>query len=279
MTDPRVVRVLAPNPGPFTLDGTNTWVVGQDPSLVIDPGPDDAQHLLGVLDLAGTIGAIVLTHHHPDHAPGAFRLAELSGAPVWSFSPVGREWPLEDGTLVHGGDVTLRVLHCPGHTPDHVVFFDPDGRALFTGDAVLGRGTSVIDPPEGDLSAYLASLERMLALDPQVIHPGHGLTVRPAGPKLREYLEHRRTREDQVLRALQGRARTPAEIVPDIYGDYPTDLHPAAARSVLAHLLKLELEGAVKRVSPDPDRFALVRSQSDHGSPRPPGDAGPSAST
>jgi len=271
VSEPRVRRLVAPNPGPFTLEGTNTWVVGDGPSLVIDPGPDDAGHLRAVREEASEIGAILLTHHHPDHAPGAARLARLAGASVMAAAPASGERPLEPGDVVEGGDVRLQVVPCPGHTADHVVFFDPVGRALFTGDAVLGRGTSLIDPPEGDLADYLRSLERMAALGAEVIHPGHGPTVRPAAPKLQEYLDHRRERERQVLEALRGGPRAPAEIVPDIYRDYPRELHPAAARSVLAHLLKLEAEGVVTRVSPELERFALVEAGSAHAEPSPDG--------
>jgi glyoxylase-like metal-dependent hydrolase (beta-lactamase superfamily II) len=154
--------------------------------------------------------------------------------------------------------VALTAVHAPGHSSDHVVFFQPEARALFTGDAVLGRGTSVIDPPEGDLLAYLGSLDRMLAMEPETLYPGHGPTIRPAVPKLVEYVEHRRGRERQILLALRSGAATPAEIVPAIYGDHPEALHAAAARSVLAHLIKLEKERMVRRVPPGRDRFVLT---------------------
>jgi glyoxylase-like metal-dependent hydrolase (beta-lactamase superfamily II) len=252
-----VVRVLAPNPGPFTLDGTNTWVVGTGPGLVIDPGPDDAGHLEAVMTQAGEIGAILVTHHHPDHASGASRLSRMSGAVVMAASPLSEEEAVHDGAIIEAGTVTLRAVATPGHTPDHLVFHDERTGSLFTGDAVLGRGTSVIDPPEGDLAAYLRSLEAMIALEPLVIYPGHGPVVRPAVPKLVEDVSHRQDRDRQVLQALRGGARMPEEVVPEIYAGYPQDLHPAAARSVLAHLLKLEREGRVVRVSPSEDRFAL----------------------
>src|SRR6266567_3709330 len=138
----RVRCVLAPNPGPFTLEGTNTWLVGGDPCLVIDPGPEDRGHLEAVAGRAGRIGAILLTHHHPDHAPGAAMLAELSGAPVLAFGPWPGEGPLEDGRIVTADGVALRVLHTPGHSRDHAAFHDPGAETLFTGDSVLGRGTS-----------------------------------------------------------------------------------------------------------------------------------------
>lgn len=258
MSELLVARVLAPNPGPFTLEGTNTWVVGSGPVLVIDPGPDDPRHLEAVLERAGSIEAILLTHHHPDHAPGASRLGQMAAAPVMAASPAGRERALEDGMAVDAAGVSLRVVAAPGHTPDHLVFFARDARALFTGDAVLGRGTSVIDPPEGDLAAYLGSLRAMQDLGPRVIYPGHGPVVTDPATTLREYVEHRRQREEQVLAALRDGARTPEEMVPSIYAGYPAELFPAAARSVLAHLIKLEQEGLVARATSSIDRFTLV---------------------
>src|SRR6266540_2756330 len=147
----RVVRILAPNPGPFTLEGTNTWIVGDRPSLVIDPGPDVPGHVDAVLREAGPVGAILLTHHHPDHAPAAAELAARSGARVLAYRPGRDQVRLPDGGDVEGGGITLRAIHAPGHTADHLVFFDRGSGSLFTGDAVLGRGTSIVDPPEGNL--------------------------------------------------------------------------------------------------------------------------------
>jgi glyoxylase-like metal-dependent hydrolase (beta-lactamase superfamily II) len=243
----------------FTLDGTNTWIIGREPSLVIDPGPDDLeQHVERVAAEASPVAAILVTHHHPDHAPGASLLAELTGAPVKAFQPWEGEQAIADGEEVAGGGAMLRALHAPGHTSDHLVFFDPEDGGLFTGDAVLGWGTSVVDPPDGDLVAYLASLGAMLRLGARTIYPGHGPVVDDAEAKLREYLDHRADRERQVLEGLSNGPKTPEELVPLIYQDYPAELHPAAARSVLAHLLKLVQEGRATRPAPDEDRFALT---------------------
>ena len=259
----RGVRVLAPNPGPFTLDGTNTWIVGENPAIVIDPGPDDAGHLLSVLDAAGPVAAILVTHDHPDHEPGAARLCEAAGVAYRAHRPGPAGERLRDGEEVTAGQVTLRAVHTPGHASDHVAFFMAREGALFTGDAVLGRGTSVIAPPDGDLAAYLRSLRTMLDLGPRTIYPGHGPAVFNAVGKLREYLEHRALRERQVLESLGDGARTPEDIVPGIYaGEVPDEMFPAAARSVLAHLLKLEREGRVHRLKPLSDnRFELVRDR------------------
>lgn len=253
----RIVRILAPNPGVRELDGTNTWIVGRWPAAVIDPGVDDPAHLAEVLEAAGRVGAILLTHDHSDHAPGAATLAARTGAPVLAAGQVGGRERLRDGEAIRMPGVHLVTVATPGHTPDHVAFSLPDDRALFTGDTVLGRGTSVIDPPEGDLAQYLRSLHRLRELGPRTIYPGHGPVVLDALGKLDEYLAHRQMREEQVLAGLAEGPRTPEELVPGIYGDYPVELHPLAARSVLAHLLKLEAEGRVARSRTDGDvRFS-----------------------
>lgn len=243
----RVVRVLAPNPGLRELEGTNTWVVGRWPAAVIDPAVDEASHLHEVVRAAGRVDVIALTHDHPDHAPGAATLAAMTGAPVLAARPPEGGERLHDGQVLRGPGFALTTVATPGHSPDHVAFFAEDGGALFTGDSVLGRGTSVIDPPEGDLAQYLRSLQRMRDLGPRTIYPGHGPVVLDAGAKLDEYLEHRAQREEQVLAGLADGPRTPEDLVPDIYRGYPEELHPLAARSVLAHLLKLEGEGRVER--------------------------------
>ncbi len=247
----KIVRVLAPNPGLRELEGTNTWVVGRWPAAVIDPGPDDPGHLAEVREVAGRVDAILLTHDHPDHAPGAAPLSQATGARVFAARPA-RGWEkLRDGSTLRLPGVELVVVATPGHTPDHVAFQLPGAGALFTGDSVLGRGTSVIDPPEGDLARYLRSLRRLRELAPRTIYPGHGPVVLDGVAKLDEYLEHRAMREEQVLAGLASGPASPESLVPAIYADYPEELHPLAARSVLAHLLKLEGEGRVEQVRSD----------------------------
>jgi glyoxylase-like metal-dependent hydrolase (beta-lactamase superfamily II) len=242
----RVLRILAPNPSVYTLEGTNTWIVGDAPSIVIDPGPDDASHLREIERAADRVGAILLTHAHPDHAPGAEPLAASTGAPIHAFRPPPGGVRLRDGDPIRVGDATVLPIHTPGHTPDHVAFWLERARGLFTGDAVLGRGTSVIDPPEGDLAAYLRSLRRMRDLDPRTLYPGHGPIVLEAGRKLDEYLSHRSERERQILDVLAGRPSSIAEVVDVVYAAYPSEVRALAMRSVLAHLKKLEGEGRVE---------------------------------
>jgi glyoxylase-like metal-dependent hydrolase (beta-lactamase superfamily II) len=247
----RIVRVLCPNPGIRELEGTNTWIVGDGPSIVIDPGPAIWSHLREVASAAGHVGAIVLTHDHPDHAPGAAELAAGTGATIHAFRPPDGAERLRDGHVVSCGPAELIVVATPGHSPDSVCFFLASEAAMFTGDTVLGRGTSVVDPPEGDLAAYLRSLQRLRDLRPRTIHPGHGPLVLDGVGKLDEYLEHRRMREGQILSALAEGGRTVEDLVAVIYQGYAPEVHELAGRSVLAHLLKLEAEGRVRKRTRD----------------------------
>jgi glyoxylase-like metal-dependent hydrolase (beta-lactamase superfamily II)/GNAT superfamily N-acetyltransferase len=243
----RIVRVLAPNADVYTLDGTNTWVVGDPPSIVVDPGPEIPSHLDEVAATAGIVAAVLVTHDHPDHAPAAAAFAGRVGAPLYAFR-LGGAQHLHDGQEVDAGSVRLRAIHAPGHTSDHMVFLESDAGALFTGDAVLGRGTSFIDPPSGDLAQYLRSLERMRALGARTIYPGHGPIVLDAAARLEEYVRHRAEREEQVLAAIATSPTTVDAIVEGIYAGYPAEVRPLGARSVLAHLLKLQAEGRVARI-------------------------------
>jgi glyoxylase-like metal-dependent hydrolase (beta-lactamase superfamily II) len=238
-----IVRVLAPNPSVYTLEGTNTWVVGRDPSVVIDPGPDIASHLDDVERAAGRVSAVLVTHDHEDHAPGAPAFAARVRAPLYAFRLEGAEH-LRDGQRFPAADpAEIVAVATPGHSSDHVAFFVPSEAALFTGDAVVGRGTSFIDPPDGDLAQYLRSLHRMQELHPRTIYPGHGPIVLNARAKLTEYVEHREEREEQVIAAISDGPVTVAQMVASIYANYPPEVHKLAARSVLSHLLKLESEG------------------------------------
>jgi glyoxylase-like metal-dependent hydrolase (beta-lactamase superfamily II) len=241
-----ILRILAPNPSVYTLEGTNTWIVGHDPSIVIDPGPDDPSHLDEVAHEAGPVALVLVSHDHPDHAPGALPFASRVAAPVHAWRLQGAE-PIRDRQVFHAGSTTLIAIHAPGHSGDHVVFHVPAASAMFTGDVVLGRGTSFIDPPGGDLAKYLRSLARLQEMRPRVLYPGHGPIVLHAEAKLREYVEHRAEREGQVVSALAQGPQTIADIVEEVYAEYPVDVRPLAARSVLAHLIKLENEGRVTR--------------------------------
>lgn len=241
--------IVAPNASPYTLDGTNTYLLGGPNVLVVDPGPNDAGHLSRILARAaarrGRIALILVTHGHEDHDGAAAALAEASGAPVGRWRSGDRA--LQDGQLVGDAPVRLRVLHTPGHAPDHVAFWWEDRRILFSGDLVLGRGTVTVSPPDGSMEAYLRSLERIAALDLAAIAPGHGPMIDDPGPRVAEYLAHRRLRERQVLEAVAAGPRTPGEIAARLYPDLDPRLHPAAEGTVFAHLVKLLGEGRVER--------------------------------
>jgi glyoxylase-like metal-dependent hydrolase (beta-lactamase superfamily II) len=240
--------VLAPNPSPMTLDGTNTWVIAEPGStavVVVDPGPEDEEHLRRVLDVACADGRrvaqIVLTHGHPDHSAGAARFAALSGASVGALDPglrLGTEG-YGPGDVITAGGCELRVVATPGHTADSLsLLLSADG-GLLTGDTVLGRGTTVI-AADGSLSDYLRTLDQLRSLADgaglRVLLPGHGpLLSDPAGV-LDYYITHRKERLDQVRAALAAGARTQAEVVAIVYADVDKALWPAAEQSVRAQL-------------------------------------------
>jgi glyoxylase-like metal-dependent hydrolase (beta-lactamase superfamily II) len=250
---PGIGRVLAPNPGPMTLDGTNTWILGPPggPSIVIDPGPADEEHLRRVHADAGEVVDVVVTHRHLDHTEGSAVFAALTGSgvraadPAYAIPAPGSGEPgecLVDGTELTVGDLTIRVIATPGHTSDSLSLLatGPDGCRLLTGDTVLGRGTTVITHPDGDLGAYLDSLDVLLAVvqDHAVtaILPGHGPVVDDPEAVLRQYREHRLRRLDQVRSAWRRGDRTPAEVVARVYADVDRSVWPAAEQSVRAQL-------------------------------------------
>jgi glyoxylase-like metal-dependent hydrolase (beta-lactamase superfamily II) len=197
----------------------------------VDPGPDDEQHLRRILATAQRVERIVLSHRHHDHAGGAERLSELCGAPVLAFGT-----DLEDGDRLPPG---LIALHTPGHAPDHLCFWDPQDRTLLSGDLIAGSGSILVAPPEGDLIDYMASLERIRALAPARILPGHGPEVTEAVAKIEEYIAHRQEREEQVIAALDSGASSVREVVASAYRDVPQNMRPYAEFAVQAHLAKL----------------------------------------
>lgn len=241
--------VLAPNPGPMTLDGTNTWVLiepGGSQALVIDPGPLDEAHLQRVCRVVAQAGArvteTILTHGHEDHSQAAPRFAELTGTRVRA---VGRGHDdLGDGDVVRAGDLELRVVATPGHSSDSISFALPADHALLTGDTILGRGTTVVAHPDGELAAYLESLARIADLtgngEVTTILPGHGPTITDAAGMVAYYRVHRAERLEQVRQALaDGAAHDPDPvegILARVYADVPEDVRPAARLSIRAQL-------------------------------------------
>jgi glyoxylase-like metal-dependent hydrolase (beta-lactamase superfamily II) len=249
--------VLAPNASPMTLDGTNTWVLrapGSSRSVVVDPGPPDPGHLDAVAHAGGDVAVVLLTHHHLDHAEAARAFAERAGCGVRALDPayrLGAEG-LGEGDVVAVDDLEIHVVATPGHTSDSLSFVIPSERTVLTGDTVLGRGTTVVAHPDGELGAYLDSLDRLHALaeahEIEAIWPGHGPVIDRALPALDFYISHRRERLEQVrdaLRTLHAEARAgvpldhaalPRRIVEIVYADVDPVLWPAAELSVRAQL-------------------------------------------
>jgi len=234
--------VVAPNPGPYTGPGTNTWIVDAGAVVVvIDPGPDDDSHLAALNKrLAGrTVGVVLVTHSHPDHLP----LAERFAAP--HHASVRRHPALRDGDVVRAGNLNLTALYTPGHSADHLCFSIGEDGAIFTGDLILGQGSSMVTYPEGDVAAYLRSLDKLAALRPRLLFPGHWDPVTDAMGKIEEYRRHRLEREAQVLAEVRRGPGSPAELTRRVYGELDEKLMVAAEMTLRAHLRKLVDDGVV----------------------------------
>ncbi|WP_334181951.1 MBL fold metallo-hydrolase [Novosphingobium sp.] len=258
---PLVRRVLARNPSPFTFTGTQTYIVGDGPEVaVIDPGPADPEHLDAMLAAVGDakVVAICCTHTHRDHSPAAAPLKALTGAPIVGCAPLtlDDDGPradaafdpdyrpdrvLADGETISGQGWTLEAVSTPGHTSNHVCFALRETGAVFTGDHVMGWSTSVVSPPDGDMTDYLASLQKLYEREQDTVYfPAHGPAVEKPRQLVRGMIGHRRQRERQILRQIEGGNHTVAAMVPQMYKGVDERLWPAAGRSVLAHLLDLE---------------------------------------
>ncbi|MET3438271.1 MBL fold metallo-hydrolase [Sphingomonas sp. 1185] len=266
LLEPLVSRVLAPNPSPFTYTGTQTHIVGDRDVAVIDPGPDDPAHLDALLQaIAGRpVAAILITHHHRDHSPASRPLARATGAPVVGAAPFAPDYEggrsdaafdrdyapdrvLAEGEGVSGDGWTLTALATPGHTSNHLAFALPETKALFSGDHVMGWSTSIVSPPDGDMGAYMASLEKLMERDDRVYYPGHGEAVDNPQRLVRGMLGHRKQREGQILRLLGGGDPLDiAAMTARMYVGLNPKLLPAAERSVLAHLYDLRMRGLVR---------------------------------
>lgn len=244
---PLVHLVLAPNPGVMTGPGTNTYIVGAGRTCVIDPAVTDAGYLETVAAAAGEVSEILVTHRHPDHVGGVAALAQRFRCPVRAYGsdPVGETMiePLSDGELVEFGGGGLEALHTPGHALDHLCFYLRESASLFSGDNILGEGTAVIAPPEGNMRSYLASLERLRELHIDRIYPGHFRPLHGGAAVVDGYLQHRAQRRQAVLDALGAGADSPEQIVETVYTDTPSHLHPIAVLQVASMLELLEEEG------------------------------------
>ena len=245
-----VWRIVAPNPGPLTGPGTNTYVVGRDRPVVIDPGCDDPAHLARVLDVAGrAVERIVCTHSHPDHSPGAGWLRERTGAPVCGLPAPddGHQDPayapdaaLADGECIPAGDDVLRAIHTPGHASNHVCLLLEATGLLFTGDHLMSGSTVIIIPPDGSMRLYLDSLRQLRGLPISSLAPGHGELMPGAVAEIDRVTRHRLAREAKLVRALDRRgAATLDEVLAEVYDDVPRSMHVYARYSLLAHAVKL----------------------------------------
>jgi len=264
---PLISRVLARNPGPFTFKGTGVYIVGTRDVAVIDPGPDFPEHveaLKRALD-GRRVSHILVTHTHNDHSPAAAPLKEWSDAKTYAYGPHGAgkaeegvvveeggdmafmpDVRVKDGDVVEGDGFSFECVYTPGHTSNHMCFALREERALFTGDHVMGWSTTVVTPPDGDMTAYMASLRKLLVRDDRVLYPTHGAPVMQPHTFIQAYIDHRLEREAQILACLRDGANTIPAMVARMYVDVDKRLHPAAARSVLAHLIQLVGEGRVK---------------------------------
>ena len=269
---PRIRRLLARNPGPFTFKGTGVTILGQGHVVVIDPGPDDPHHLAVLRDALRneTVTHILVTHTHRDHSPAARPLSEWTGAKVYGFGPHGSgkaeegivieeggdmtfhpDVEVRDGDVIETRDFSLACVHTPGHTSNHVCYALKEEKALFSGDHVMGWSTTVVAPPDGDMAQYLRSLEKLLARDDEVYWPTHGGPIRDPKAFVKAYIEHRHEREVQILACLRDGVSSISDMVPRIYVGLDPRLRPAASLSVYAHLLQMTKDGrAIARGEP-----------------------------
>lgn len=272
---PLIRRVIANNPGPFTFTGTGTYVVGRGEAgagvAVIDPGPLDETHLAALLAAVEgqTVSHVLVTHTHRDHAPLARPFAEAVGAPILAARPPTQtvhasasldededetfspDIVLTGGERLRGDSWTIEALATPGHASNHMAFVLVEENALFSGDHVMGWSTTIVAPPDGDMAAYLASLDAVMARDFSTIWPTHGAPITEPGPFLEAYKAHRLAREAQVLARLAAGDRRIADMVPVLYAAVDQRLWPAASLSVWSHLIALERAGIV-RATPEP---------------------------
>ena len=266
MTTPaHIGKFTADNPGIMTLQGTNQYVVGKETGLVIDVALSADSNMDGIIEQAEAMGVkkidkILITHIHSDHCAGALALKKRSGAKLGIHRSRkgylgGEDFQYDDNDRIAFGDGELHVLHTPGHESGHCCFYDGGDKVLFSGDNILGYGTAVIHPPDGNMTDYLQSLERLLGFDISLILPGHGPLIGKAEAKIREYIKHRLEREQQVLAALRDGRHTIGDITQSIYADMSAALQRVAEFSVQAHLEKLMRDGRVKR---EGARFLLL---------------------
>lgn len=258
----RVRRITAPNPGVMTGPGTNSYLVGTDLLAMVDPGPNIESHIDALLRAAGNkLRWILCTHAHHDHSPAAQAVHAATGAQLIGMPPPPGErhdqkfapgWSIKDGERLEGSGFTLRAVHTPGHASNHMCYLLEEEKLLFTGDHVMQGSTVVIGPPDGSMSAYLQSLEKLLGIDIARFAPGHGHPIDTPHDEVRKLVRHRLGREQKVVTALAKVRRGNLDaLVAHAYDDVSEKLHPIAKRSLFAHLEKLEVDGKARREGED----------------------------
>ncbi len=276
---PGIRRVIARNPSPFTLYGTGTYILGRGNVAVIDPGPADDAHIAALLEgLNGeAITHLLVTHTHMDHSPGCRLLQEHTDAKTYAYGPHGAgklergvpveeggdmdfrpDWKVRHGDVIHGDGWSVECVYTPGHTSNHICYQLQGERVLFTGDHVMGWSTSIISPPDGDMAAYLSSLELLLERDDRIFRPTHGPCVEDPKPLVSAFIAHRRERESQILDCIGNGVFRIEEMVPLMYTGLPEFMYPAAARSVLAATVYL-VENGTLATEGDPDLASVYR--------------------
>lgn len=263
---PLIRRVIAENPGPFTLYGTGTYIIGRGDVAVIDPGPADPAHIDAIARATEgeRITHMLVTHTHNDHSPGCTLLREVCDAPTYAYGPHGAgkheqgvaveeggdmafvpDRRVKHGDVIEGDGWSFECLYTPGHTSNHICYSLREERALFTGDHVMGWSTSIVSPPDGDMASYMASLNLLLERDDAVYWPTHGPAILAPRPHVEAFVAHRRERELQIEACLADGVHRITDMVPTMYRELPTFMHPAAARSVFAAMIHLVERGVV----------------------------------
>ncbi len=261
---PCVRRITAPNPAPYTFKGTGTYIVGHDHVAVIDPGPNIKSHINAILDALAseTITHILITHNHKDHSPAAKPLALATNAKIYAYDVGEQKYSsddieegldrdfkpdviLNDGEIIEGSNWTMKVIHTPGHLSNHVCYALNEEKALFTGDHIMGWSTTIVSPPDGNMEDYLNSLEKLTTRDDEIYYPTHGWPIDKPQQFVRHLIDHRLSREQHIISAINSGAQNVNQMVRYIYTNITENLHIAASRSVYAHLIRMVNNGHV----------------------------------
>ena len=266
---PGIRRITANNPSPFTFRGTGTYILGEGNVAVIDPGPDQPEHVKAIVEglKNETISHILITHTHNDHSPAAKALKEITGAPTFGFGPHGSGKPslkptsqaggdmdfrpdekTQDGSVIYGDDWSVSCLHTPGHTSNHICFSWDKEKVLFPGDQVMGWSTSIVSPPDGDMGDYMRSLDKLIVRDDKIYYPAHGPEILEPQKLISAFQDHRREREENILECLKLGNDTIDQMVKTVYQDVSESLHAAAARSLFATVIYLVEQKKVEAI-------------------------------